>query len=394
MNVGAGKTLLIKGPASVKLVSGSGKVFGYALTQKKPLFVRDSRALPIFTEVGMEVEVSLGEGSSVEVVDRDTIPDDWKALVTQTVRNHKKIVVMGGTDSGKTSLTTFIINSLVNEGKKACLVDLDLGQSNICPSTTVGLVWTTKPIPDLYQLKAELIAPVGFTSPSFAKEYHLKRAGELLGYAIKDEGYVVVDCDGWIEGKDAEEHKLNLLNVVKPSLVIFLGSAQHKVETYCKDAGIEHVVVSKPEYVYKRDQEARKRLRESSFRRYLKDGTIKTIPISWLRLSTIPMEAFNVEGNPLNHIQSLIEAYNLQSTTLPPLNAGSLSKNRVGILSYLFDAEERCLGIGLVGEVDNKRSTIKLYSKVETIPKKLVIGCMLLSYHGDELFVWTAHPTS
>ncbi|MEM2910686.1 MAG: Clp1/GlmU family protein [Nitrososphaerota archaeon] len=391
MNVGAGKTLVIKGPASVKLISGSGKVFGYTLTQKKPIFVRDLRALPIFTEVGMEVELSLGEGSSAEVVDRDTIPDDWKMLVTQTIKNHKKILVMGGTDSGKTSLTTFIINSLVNEGKKICLVDLDLGQSNICPPTTIGLVWTTKSIPDLYQLRAEFIAPVGFTSPSFAKEYHLKKIGELLSYAVKEEGYMVVDCDGWIEGKDAGEHKVNLLNIVKPSLVIFLERTQEKAETYCKDADIEYVVVSRPEYVHKRDQEARKRFRESSFRRYIKDGTIKTIPLSWLRLSTIPIEAYNVEGNPIQHMQSLIEAYNMQTATVPSLSIESFSKNRVGVLSYLFDAEERCLGIGLVGEVDSKRNTIKLYSKVETIPKKLVIGCMLLSYRGDELFVWTTH---
>jgi polynucleotide 5'-hydroxyl-kinase GRC3/NOL9 len=389
MNVGAGKTLLVKGPASVKLLSGSGKVFGYTLIQKKPLFVRDSRALPIFTDVGMEVELSLGEGSSVEIIDRDTVPDDWKVLVSQTVKNHKRIVVMGGTDSGKTSLTTFIINSLLGEGKKACLVDLDLGQSNICPPTTIGSVLTTKQVPDIYQLKAEFIVPVGFTSPSFAKEYHLKKAGELLSYAVNEEGYAVIDCDGWVEGKDAEEHKINLLNVIKPTLVVFLEKSQEKVESYCRDAGIECVVVSKSEYVYKRNQEARKRLRESSFRRYLKDGSIKTIPLSWLKLSTIPAEAHNVTINPLQHVKSLIDAYNAQSMNVPPLDSESLSKNKAGILSYMYDADGRCLGIGLVSDIDGKRNTVKLYSKVETIPKKLVIGCMLLSYHGDELFVWT-----
>ncbi len=389
MNIGAGKTLVIKGPASVKLLSGSGKVFGYTLTQKKPLFVRDSRALPIFTDVGMEVELNLGEGSSFEIVDRDTVPDDWKTLVSQTIKNHKKIVVMGGTDSGKTSLTTFIINSLLGEGKRTCLVDLDLGQSNICPPTTVGSVLTTKQVPDVYQLKADFIVPVGFTSPSFAKEYHLKKTSELLSYTINEEVYAVIDCDGWIEGKDATEHKINLLNVIRPSLVVFLEKSQEKVESYCRDIGIECAVVSKSEYVHKRDHEARKRLRESSFRRYLKDGSIKTIPLSWLNLSTIPAEAHNVTINPLQYVKSLIEAYNAQSANVPPLDVESLSKNKMGVLSYMYDADGRCLGIGLVSDIDSKRNTIKIYSKVETIPKKLVIGCMLLSYHGDELFVWT-----
>jgi len=389
MNIGAGKTLVIKGPASVKLLSGSGKVFGYTLTQKKLLFVRDSRALPIFTDVGMEVELNLGEGSSFEIVDHDTVPDDWKTLVSQTIKNHKKIVVMGGTDSGKTSLTTFIINSLLGEGKRTCLVDLDLGQSNICPPTTVGSVLTTKQVPDVYQLKADFIVPVGFTSPSFAKEYHLKKTSELLSYTINEEVYAVIDCDGWIEGKDAAEHKINLLNVIRPSLVVFLEKSQEKVESYCRDIGIECAVVSKSEYVHKRDHEARKRLRESSFRRYLKDGSIKTIPLSWLNLSTIPAEAHNVTINPLQHVKSLIEAYNTQSTNLTPLDVESLSKNKMGVLSYMYDADGRCLGIGLVSDIDSKRNAIKIYSKVETIPKKLVIGCMLLSYHGDELFVWT-----
>ncbi|MCS7136434.1 MAG: Clp1/GlmU family protein [Nitrososphaerota archaeon] len=393
MNVGAGKTLLVKGPASVKLISGSGKIFGYILTQKKPLFVRDSRALPIFTDVGMEVELSLGEGSSVEIVDHDTVPEDWKTLVSQVVKNHKKIVVMGGTDSGKTSLTTFIINSLLNEGKKASLVDLDLGQSNICPPTTIGSVLTTKQIPDIYQLKADFIAPVGFTSPSFVREYHLKKTGELLSYAAGEGDHTVIDCDGWIEGKDAEEHKINLLNVIKPSLVIFLEKSQEKVESYCKEIGIECAVVDKSEYVHKRDHEARKRLRESSFRRYLKDGSIKTVPLSWLKLSTIPAEAHNVAINPLQHVKSLVDAYNTQATVVPALNVDSLSKNKVGVLSYLFDADERCLGIGLVSDIDTKRNAIKIYSKLDTIPKKLVVGCMLLSYHGDELFVWTMPRT-
>ncbi|MEM0090307.1 MAG: Clp1/GlmU family protein [Nitrososphaerota archaeon] len=389
MNVGAGKTLIIKGPASVKLLSGSGKVFGYTLTQKKPLFVRDSRALPIFTDVGIEVELSLGEGSSVEIVDYDTLPDDWKVLASQTVKSHKKVVVMGGTDSGKTSLTTFLINSLLSEGKKAYLIDLDLGQSNICPPTTIGSVLTTKQVPDIYQLKADFIAPVGFTSPSFAKEYHLKKTGELFSYIAIEEGYAIIDCDGWIEGGDAEEHKINLLNVIKPSLVVFIDKPQEKVEGYCRDMGIECAVVDKSKYVYKRDHDARKRLRENSFRRYLKDGSIKTIPLSWLKLSTIPMEAYDAKINPLQYVKSIIDVYNAQATGTSLLDVESLSKNKVGVLSYLFDDDGRCLGIGLVSDIDSKRNTIKLYSKVEAVPKKLIIGCMLLSYHGDELFVWT-----
>lgn len=389
MNVGAGKTLIVKGPASVKLLSGSGRVFGYTLTQKKPLFVRDSRALPIFTDVGMEVELSLGEDSSVEIVDQDTIPEDWKTLASQTVKNHKKIIIMGGTDSGKTSLTTFITNSLLSEYKKVCLIDLDLGQSNICPPTTVGSVLITKQVPDIYQLKADFMIPIGFTSPSFAKEYHIKKTGELINYTFNEECYTVIDCDGWIEGKDAEEHKVNLLNVIKPSLVVFLDKSQEKVESYCREVGIECAVVDKSGYVYRRDHGARKRLRESSFRRYLKDGSIKTMPLSWLKLSTIPTEAYNVTVNPLQHVKSLIDVYNTETTNTQLLNTESLLKNKIGILSYLFDADGRCLGIGLLSDIDSKRNVVKIYTKVDAVPKKLIIGCMLLSYHGDELFTWT-----
>lgn len=388
MNVPAGSTLIVKGPASVKLISGSGNVFGYPLSVRKQLSVRGWRSIPIYTESGMEVEVTLGEGASADIVGQDTIPSGWKKLAEEKVKGSRRLVIIGRTDSGKTSLSTYILNSLVRMGAKICLVDLDVGQSSICPPTTVGMSVVAKPTPDLYNLSASSIIPVGMTSPSYVMSYHMNKSVELVRSVEPWNVYVLVDCDGWMDGEGALAHKSGLLSLIKPSLVVFLGTPPRELEDFCKREGIEFVKVEKPEQVYKRDMDARKRLRESAYRKYLKDATIKVIPISWTDLRPITADIKGTDEGPIEHMERILQAYNSQLDQPSSISVESMLKQRVGFLSYLFDAKGGCTGIGLLSEVESRKNTIKVFTSVEGVPRKLLIGCILVSYYGDELFVW------
>lgn len=388
MNVPAGKTLLVKGPASIKLVSGSGTVFGYPLSHRKPLSVRSWRSIPVYTESGMEIEVTLGEGASIEVLDHDTIPLSWRKLIVDRIKGKSKIMVMGRTDSGKTSLSTYILNNLVLNGIKVCVVDLDSGQSNICPPTTIGMTITMKPTSDLYNLSANYIAPIGMTSPSSVMNYHLSKAGEIAKMVSGEDLFVLVDCDGWMDGEGAIIHKSSLLTLFNPSLVIFLGNPPTELEDFCKMKKIDYEVLEKPEQVYRRDMDTRKKLRESAYRKYLRDASVRVIPTSWMDVRSLTYEVKGIEEDPISYVNKILQAYSLHTDRIPPVTLDEIFKQRLGLLSYLLDANGRCMGIGLLSDLDIKKNITRIFTKVDAVPKKLIIGCMVLSYNGDETFVY------
>jgi polynucleotide 5'-hydroxyl-kinase GRC3/NOL9 len=196
-----GKTLLVDGPASLSVISGKVEVFGFLISDARRIVIREGKRLPFAAQETASVDLELGAGAELNETEGNTVPQSW-AEAYKEIRQISTVpafaVVVGGTDSGKSSFCTYLINRFVEEKRKVAILDEDLGQSDIGPPATVAYALVSKPTTDLFCLKPEntifvgATSPIGVTNKTIEATARLKM--EILAKATAD--CVVVNTDG------------------------------------------------------------------------------------------------------------------------------------------------------------------------------------------------------
>ncbi len=344
--VECGKTLLVDGPASVRVVSGKAKVLGFPVKGTRRIVVREGKRLPFFVAETASFEISLGENASAEEVDGNTIPPSWVESLEVLMSFQKKpviAIVMGKVDSGKTSFCTHLINKLANAKQKVAIMDGDLGQSDIGPPCTVAYAFIAKPLTELYELKAENAFFVGATSPSEALSKTIEglalMKAEILERTVD---FVVVNSDGWVEGEEAVKYKSQLAEMLEPDLVLCI-QQKNELEPLLAALKFRKIVVDSSSVAKQRSREKRRNLREMSYAKYLTDAKVKFLPLNQLTL---------------------------EEKTGLPIRQGE----ERGLLLGLYDAQRKFLGIGILREVDSVRKTLKVLTSVSAKPSSVAFG--------------------
>jgi polynucleotide 5'-hydroxyl-kinase GRC3/NOL9 len=355
--VEADKTLLVDGPASVRVVSGKAEVLGFAVKHAGRIVVREGKRLPFFVAETANFDISLGENANIEEIEGNTVPQSWfdSAEVLMGFQKQPAVaMVVGKADSGKTSYCTYLINKLVNAKRKAAVLDGDLGQSDIGPPCTVAYASVAKPLTELYELKAENAFFIGATSPSAAvnetiEGLALMKAEILDGTA----DFVVVNTDGWVEREEAVKYKSQLADALEPDAVVCI-QQENELEPLRGALGKYRTVEVKSSVAVKqRGMEKRKSLRERSYAKYLRDAKVKAFPLNQL----------NIE----------------EKTALP------IRHEERGVLLGLYATHRKFLGIGVLREVDSVRKTLKVLTSASAKPSRVVFGKMRLDENLREV---------
>ena len=389
LKVKAGSTVILHGPASALLISGKASVLDHQLKPKKRVVVKSWRSRPIYVEADSVIECVHGEGGGFEVLDVDTVPTEWREIVRELSSWKGLIAVYGGVDSGKTSLATLIANNLVKLYGVSAYVDLDLGQSNICPPTTIGYVKLKRTVPDISTLRMDFGEVVGYTSPTPLIEKHVKMVERILN-KLRSEGVgtCVADLDGWVSGDQAIKHKLMLFEILKPRLILSIGSLPSKLRSLCEDIGSEVRELPPPLRVRKRELSARRKLRSMAYSRFLRNSVLRKIPISWAKIEDL-MEIEDVQEIS-SRIMKLVSTYIEENDLIIDVKGlkvlEELSKKGIGVLSYLYDLADNFSGVGLLMAFNADKNYLKIYTPFKQQVKRMVIGSILLSTDGEELY--------
>jgi len=247
LDIPQGDTALVRGPAVVECVRPC-KVFG-------GLFQRVE--VPPHKQYPVEGPATLRlESGSVTLVKGSTIPQDWDLEI-----GHTTIALVGPADSGKSSLSTYLLNRYTTQGKKVCVVDADVGQSDIGPPGFVAYSCTTAPVPHISTLEPQDGYYVGSTNLQGVEELLL--AGAVRGLRRAAAQYphlIIINTPGWTTGRGLQLLKA-LIDAIDAT-PINIG-----------DAAIPGLTVSKSPYVLPRGPAERKELRNYAYRRFLKTMT-------------------------------------------------------------------------------------------------------------------------
>ncbi|GAO46592.1 hypothetical protein G7K_0819-t1 [Saitoella complicata NRRL Y-17804] len=175
----------------------------------------------------------------IAAIEEDTptvnIPDTWKEAVAPIVHpstNDRPVVVLCGPKAaGKSMLSRYLVNSLLNACDTAAYLDADPGQPEFTPAGLLSLQGLTKPIfgpPFVHNTGEELVKAhfLGATSPKDDPGHYLDCVANLVSVHSNAPSIatapLVINTPGWTKGTGLEllESVIGLSNATH---VIFLG---------------------------------------------------------------------------------------------------------------------------------------------------------------------------
>jgi polynucleotide 5'-hydroxyl-kinase GRC3/NOL9 len=151
--------------------------------------------------------------------------DRYQAVVDRAATTAGVAVLLGGLDSGKSTLGRRIAAAAVEAGRTTAFLDADLGQKTVGPPTAVTLRMLRAPEdlePDsLSRLDAMYF--VGATSPQGQLLPLVVGTAKMLAHA-REEGaeLVVVDTSGLVSGVYGQILKYHKIELIQPDIVIGL----------------------------------------------------------------------------------------------------------------------------------------------------------------------------
>lgn len=204
-------------------------------------------------------------------------PRDW-LIALETLQEAKGMgLVLGATDTGKTTFSRFSVEHLCRKKIRTALVDADIGQSSLGPPTTIGLSvfefppdWDSLPIPHIFF--------VGATTPEENLPLHLEGVKRMADRAFRSGAEVtLVDTTGLIHGDLGRELKRRKIDLLSPRMIFALqnaGELEPILELYREDSMIRIFRLSPSEHLRSRSREERRSYRTRKFQEYFKGSEI------------------------------------------------------------------------------------------------------------------------
>ncbi|ABO07487.1 Clp1/GlmU family protein [Pyrobaculum calidifontis] len=242
IEVPPGHAALVKGPAEV-LCAGKCAVFGGHF---------ESFTVPPHKRYPVEGPATLKlKGGEVALVAEPAIPPDWALEAVDVV------ALVGPTDAGKSSLATFLLNVHVARGKRVCVVDADVGQSDIGPPGFVAYSCTSAQVPHISELSPLNAYYVGAANLQGLEDLLVAGVVWALKEAMSTYPHLVlINTPGWTTGRG-----LQLLKALADATAAEVVNIGERV--------LPGAVVSRPKYALPRGPQERKELRVYSYRRHV-----------------------------------------------------------------------------------------------------------------------------
>ncbi|HQJ56382.1 MAG TPA: Clp1/GlmU family protein [Caldisericia bacterium] len=149
------------------------------------------------------------------------IEKEWIKTKDNFIKNGKKLIVIGGSDSGKSTFILYLANEIFKIGKSVGVLDLDIGQSNIGPPGTIGFGIVRENLNNLSEIEPDKMYFIGGVSPKGNLLQLVVGSFKLLKEMEKKFlDYILIDTTGLVNGMIAEVLKHNKIEVLDPDYII------------------------------------------------------------------------------------------------------------------------------------------------------------------------------
>ena len=150
------------------------------------------------------------------------VPDAWRALSVRIDAEGGLTLLLGTSDSGKTTLARWLFWTLTSAGRRVALLDGDIGQSTLGLPATAGLALFTAPSTDanLHPIALRFVGAVSPAQQMLPLAVALKRLAEKA-YAMGAE-VLLVDTTGLVLGPIGRRLKFHKIELLAPQRLVAL----------------------------------------------------------------------------------------------------------------------------------------------------------------------------
>ncbi|HQP00643.1 MAG TPA: Clp1/GlmU family protein, partial [Caldisericia bacterium] len=199
------------------------------------------------------------------------VEKEWIKTKDDFIKNGKKLMVIGGSDSGKSTFILYLANEIFKIGKKVGVLDLDIGQSNIGPPGTISFGIVKKNLNNLSEIEPDKMYFIGGVSPKGNLLQLVVGSFKLLKAMEKEFlDYILIDTTGLVNGIIAEVLKHNKIEILDPDYIIIFEN-ENEIDNLIKPFiyGNKKIVKIKPSSnSIERTRLERMEYRNKKFREY------------------------------------------------------------------------------------------------------------------------------
>lgn len=197
----------------------------------------------------------------------------WKDLFRHVQEASGPIMIIGDTDTGKSTLIRYIISKFIANDTSISLVDSDVGQSSLgLPGTVCSKVFRTEK--DYNDFVYDNICYIGTVNPSKNIKSSIQCTTLLTNFCREKTDIVLIDTTGLITGNYGNALKIGKIRSIKPSQIVAL---QRNDELEHILADIEEITIHRltvSPFVKKRTRDNRVRYRNKKLYDYFLKGEL------------------------------------------------------------------------------------------------------------------------
>jgi polynucleotide 5'-hydroxyl-kinase GRC3/NOL9 len=207
----------------------------------------------------------------------EIIPEpSWGALFEALLQQKGTVLLIGATNSGKSTLTQYLLRRFTENNTPVAIVDADIGQSSLgLPGTiTMKVLKKTENAGAFHDEKTFFI---GSLNPAQKIPLMIEGTTYLLHQAKKQADHILVDTTGLIHGAYGRALKMGKINTIKPETIVAL-ERQKELEhilAMVHDRTVYRMSTSRN--AIERSRDMRLRYRQKKFEEYFLESTMHEI---------------------------------------------------------------------------------------------------------------------
>lgn len=224
---------------------------------------------------------------------RKQVPSSWESLTFSAMRG--VILVVGATDTGKTTFGRYLYRRLSAHHERLAFVDGDVGQATLGPPTTMTMALgmpndaSFPPGGPRFRVFVGDISPTGHMLSTVVGAYRIVEKAREAGATA-----IVYDTTGLVHSSQGGTAlKLALVDLLRPEVVIALqrkDELEHLLVPLRSSSRTRVVDRRVTEAVERRDRRARQEHRAEQFRRAFE--TAGPREVRWVGRAVIPAPSF------------------------------------------------------------------------------------------------------
>jgi polynucleotide 5'-hydroxyl-kinase GRC3/NOL9 len=152
----------------------------------------------------------------------DIIPSpEWES-VSETLLSEKGTgIIIGSTDSGKSTFARFLIGKFLMQNLSVCLVDSDVGQSALGLPGTISMKDFRLP-DDLQNFVFEKMSFIGAVNPAKSIPSVIESTKRMSKFCAENAEVTLIDTSGLISGEPGKLLKTGKIRAIQPDYVFAL----------------------------------------------------------------------------------------------------------------------------------------------------------------------------